>query len=130
MPATIGCKVSKNGHVTVMLIKKGKPEAVLSIPAKDVGGLVVMLLASAMEAAKTSGESPRARNGASLVGMPCIQPTAIALSESEPPEPRSHVVVHAGMAQFGIALPKPHELAHELWLVGKRESSLEVMPHS
>ena len=103
--ARFGCKVSKDGRITVMLIRNGKPEAGVGMTAKDVGGLVVMLLASAMEAAKMRGESPRVGSGASLVGMPCIQPTAIGLSAGEPPEPHSHLVVHAGMAQFGIALP-------------------------
>jgi hypothetical protein len=111
---SIGCKASKDGRVTVMLLKNGVAEAGVGMPGQDVAGVVAMLLAAAMDAARMSGQAPFAGSSVSLGGAPMIVPTAIGLSQGETSEPMA-LVVHAGTTRFGIALSKPRELAHALW---------------
>ena len=83
------------------------------MPAEDVAGVVAMLLAAATEAAKITGQTRKVGGRAPLAGLPCIFPTALGLSRGEFPEPM-HLVVHAGMARFGIALPDPRDLGEAL----------------
>jgi hypothetical protein len=124
MKASIGCKASKDGRVTVMLMKNGVAEAGVGMPSKDVASVVAMLLAAAMDAAKMSGQTSSVGSGVSLAGAPMIIPTAIGLSQGDAPEPMA-LVVQAGMARFGIALSRPRELAHALWTASAPVSSLQ-----
>jgi len=124
MKARIGCKASKNGRVTVFLIKSGEAEAGVGMPGKEVASVVIMLLAAAMDAAKMSGETPSVGGGVSPADIPMIVPTAISLSQGVAPEPMA-LIVHAGMARFGIALSKPRELAHALWTASAPVASLQ-----
>ena len=120
----IGCKASKNGRVTVFLIKSGEAEAGVGIPGKDVASVVTMPLTAAMDAAKMSGETPSVGGGVAPADIPMIIPTAISLSQGVAPEPMA-LVVHAGMARFGIALSKPRELAHAMWTASAPVVSLQ-----
>jgi len=122
--ARIGCKASKNGRVTVFLIRSGEAEAGVGMPSKDIAGVVAMLLAAAMDAAKMSGETPSGGGGVLPADIPMIVPTAISLSQGGAPEPMA-LVVHAGMTRFGIALSKPRELAHALWTASAPVASLQ-----
>ena len=122
--ARIGCKASKNGRVTVFLIKSGEAQAGVGMPSKDVANVVAMLLAAAMDAAKLSGQTPSVGGGVSPADIPMIIPTAIGFSQGGAPEPMA-LVVHAGMARFGIALSKPRELAHALWTASAPVASLQ-----
>jgi hypothetical protein len=122
--AKIGCKASKKGRVTVFLIKNGEAEDGVGMPSRDVANVVTMLLAAAMDAAKLSGETPSVGGGVAPADIPMIVPTAISLSQGVAPEPMA-LVVHAGTARFGIALPKPRELAHALWTASAPVASLQ-----
>ena len=122
--ARVGCKASKNGRVTVFLIRSGEAEAGVGMPGKDVANVVAMLLGAAMDAAKMSGETPSVGGAVSPADIPMIIPTAISLSQGVAPEPMA-LVVHAGTARFGIALSKPRELAHALWTAGAPAASLQ-----
>lgn len=122
--ASIGCKASKDGRVTVMLMKNGVAEAGVGMPSQEVAGVVAMLLAAAMDAAKMSGQTSSAGGGVSLAGAPMIIPTAIGLSQGEASEPMA-LIVQAGMTRFGIALSRPRELAHDLWTASAPVSSLQ-----
>jgi len=122
--AKIGCKASKNGRVTVFLIKSGEAEAGVGMPSQDVASVVAMLLAAAMDAAKMSGQTPSVGGGVSPADIPMIIPTAISLSQGGAPEPMA-LVVHAGAARFGIALSKPRELAHALWTASAPVAALQ-----
>ena len=124
MKARIGCKASKNGRVTVFLMKSGEAEAGVGMPSKDIASVVTMLLAAAMDAAKMSGETPSVGGGVSPADIPMIIPTALSLSQGVAPEPMA-LVVHAGTARFGIALSKPRELAHALWTASAPVASLQ-----
>ena len=122
--ASIGCKASKDGRVTVMLMKNGVAEAGVGMPGQDVAGVVAMLLAAATDAARLSGQTPSAASSVPLAGAPLIVPTAIGLSQGGAPEPMA-LVVHAGMARIGIALSRPRELAHALWTASAPVASLQ-----
>jgi hypothetical protein len=111
--ASIECRASKDGRVTVMLIRDGNAEAGVGMAAADVGSFVATLLAAAMEASQLSGQSSPVGQGTSLAGLPCIRPTAIGLSAGEATEPYS-LVIHAGTARIGFALPNPQELGQAL----------------
>jgi hypothetical protein len=111
--ASLECRASKDGRVTVLLVKDGQAEAGVGMPATDVGSLVATLLAAAIEASQLSGQASPVGQGTSLAGLPCIRPTAIGLSTGEPEEPHS-LVIHAGTARIGIALTNPQELAQAL----------------
>lgn len=122
--ASIGCKASKNGRVTVFLIKNGEAEAAVGMPSKDVADVVAMLFAAAMDAAKMSGQTSSVGGGVSPADIPMIIPTAISFSQGGASGPMA-LVVHAGMARFGIALSKPRELAHALWTASAPAVSLQ-----
>jgi hypothetical protein len=104
------------------LLIEGKARHGIDMPARDIAGVVAMLLAAAMSAAKLSGQTRRAGGGASLAGMPCIVPTALGLSGGKSPE-QMNLVVHAGMARFGIALTNPRELGKALLTASASEGS-------
>jgi hypothetical protein len=122
--ASIGCKASKDGRVTVMLMKNGVAEAGVGMPGQDVASVVAMLLAAATDAARLSGQTTSTGSGLPLASAPTIVPTAIGLSQGGAPQPMA-LVVHAGMARIGIALSKPRELAHALWTASAPVSSLQ-----
>jgi len=122
--ASIDCKASKDGRVTVMLMKNGVAEAGVGMPGQDVASVVAMLLAAATDAARLSGQTPSAGSVVPLAGAPLIVPTAIGLSQGGALEPMA-LVVHAGMARIGIALSRPRELAHALWTASAPVASLQ-----
>ena len=112
--AAIGCEATPEGRVKLTFIHKGKTQGGVEMPAEGVAGIIATLVAAASKAAELlSGQARPIGGGASLAGAPVIFPTALGLSRGEPPEPMA-LVVHAGMARFGIALPNPRELGQAL----------------
>jgi hypothetical protein len=108
--ASIGCKVSKDGRVTVMLIHEGMPQGGVDMPGQAIGGLVTVLLTAAMDAAKLQ---PPADANAPRAGTSSLIPTGIGLSQGEAPG-SVNLIIRAGMAQFGITVSHPRSLAKAL----------------
>jgi hypothetical protein len=109
----IGCEATPEGRIKLFIVHKGKAKGSIEMPPEGVAGVVAALLIAAMKAAELSGQSRPVGAGASLAGIPSIVPTGIGLSAGEPPEPTG-LVIHAGMARFGIALTNPRELGEAL----------------
>ena len=112
LQVSVGCESTPEGRVRLFLIERESKHGI-DMPAEDVAGVVVTLLAAAMHANKISGQTREVGAGTSLAGLPCIVPTALGLSSGEPPEPMG-LVIHAGMARFGVALPNPRGLGEAL----------------
>ena len=119
--AAIGCEATPDGRVKLTFIHKGETQGGVEMPAEGVAGVIATLVAAAAKAAQLSGQSRQAGGGTSLAGAPMIFPTALGLSRGEPPEPMA-LVVHAGMARFGIALTNPRELGQALLAASAPES--------
>lgn len=109
----VGCEPTPEGKIKLFFVHEGKATSGVEIPSEAVAGVVATLLGTAMKAAELSGQSRPVGGGVSLAGIPCIVPTAVGLSAGEPPEPMA-LVVHAGMARFGIALANPRALGEAL----------------
>jgi hypothetical protein len=116
---SVGCAPKPGGRVEIFL-SDGKQKHGIEMPAEHVAALVAGLLGAAMKSAEIAGKTREPSPGASLAGLPCIVPTALGLSGGESNQPTA-LVVHAGMARFGIALPNPRELGQALLAVSAKE---------
>jgi hypothetical protein len=121
-PNRLGCEALPNGQVKLSLVKNGKEEASVKIPAAHVGNAVAVLLGAAIRASKQSGQFVSAKRGASLKGVPCILPTGIGLGAGQSPEPHS-IVIHAGATRVSFAIPSEQlrELGETLLAMSARE---------
>src|SRR5262245_37428108 len=98
------CRPEKDGNVSLFIVKDGKLDEGLGMPASMVGTIVAPLLAVAKVASEQAGLAPFAM-GTSLEGVPAIQVSGTGLAQG--PQPGTLVlIVHAGQARLGIQLDK------------------------